>query len=190
MPRADRLNATGIDGTKIPQEIDMNVCAGLWLRFCAYVVDAALCFVIILAVTLTIGTLGELSSSTEAIIEILTRLWIVVLTWFYFAVMESSTRQGSIGKQLLRIRVTDVNAQRISLTRATVRHFAKGVSWWTLGLGFIIAGITKRKQALHDLLAGTVVLTKKEVHSMSHQAERSHPAATCGKPRPPAGSQE
>lgn len=84
----------------------------------------------------------------------------VSIPWLYHALMESSAKQATIGKILLKIRVTDLNGQRISFGRATVRHFSKIISTWTLLIGFLMAGWTKKKQALHDKIAGCIVIVK------------------------------
>ena len=62
-------------------------------------------------------------------------------------------RMGN-GKKLLGLRVTDLDGERIGFGRATGRHFGKLFSWLTSGVGFMMAGFTKEKQALHDRLAG------------------------------------
>ena len=83
----------------------------------------------------------------------------VLLSWAYFAIMESSRWQGTLGKKAMGIRVTDLNGSRITLGRATIRLAVKAfLSGWFL-LGYIMAFFTQKKQALHDLIAGTLVLT-------------------------------
>ncbi len=84
----------------------------------------------------------------------------VLLSWAYFAMMESSSWQGTIGKRIMGIQVTDINGGRISLGRATIRLAVKAfLSGWFL-IGYIMAFFTQRKQTLHDMIAGTLVLTK------------------------------
>jgi uncharacterized RDD family membrane protein YckC len=84
----------------------------------------------------------------------------ILLTWAYFSLMESSAWQGTIGKKIMGIKVTDMNGSRISLGRATIRLAVKAfLSGWFL-IGYIMAFFTQRKQALHDLIAGTLVLTR------------------------------
>lgn len=84
----------------------------------------------------------------------------ILITWAYFALMESSSWQGTVGKKVMGIQVTDVNGARISIGRATIRLLIKCIlSGWFL-IGYIMAFFTQRKQALHDLIAGTLVLTK------------------------------
>ena len=83
-----------------------------------------------------------------------------LLTWAYFALMESSGWQGTIGKKIMDIRVTDLAGGKISVGRATARLAVKAfLSGWFL-IGYIMAFFTRRKQALHDLIAGTLVLSR------------------------------
>jgi uncharacterized RDD family membrane protein YckC len=78
--------------------------------------------------------------------------------WLYFAVMESSSKQGTLGKMVLKLKVTDLNGNRLGFGRATGRYFAKWINSFALYVGWIIAGFTARKQGLHDFIAGTLVL--------------------------------
>ncbi len=82
------------------------------------------------------------------------------MPWLYFALMESSPRQATLGKQALGIMVTDLAGQRISFARATGRFFAKILSGLILWIGYVMAAFTERKQALHDLLASCLVVAK------------------------------
>jgi len=89
--------------------------------------------------------------------------WLVflILTWLYFAGMESSARQATFGKSVMSLHVTNYDGQRISFGHATGRFFAKIISGLIpLAIGYIMAGFTEKKQALHDLIAGTLVLKK------------------------------
>ena len=78
--------------------------------------------------------------------------------WLYFALMESSASQATIGKTACGLRVTDESGRRISFGRATGRYFAKIVSALIFLIGFMMVGWTRRKQGLHDLIAGTLVV--------------------------------
>jgi uncharacterized RDD family membrane protein YckC len=77
--------------------------------------------------------------------------------WIYEAAMESSSKQATVGKMALGLKVTDLEGRRISFARATGRHFAKLISGMILLIGYIMAGFSQRKQALHDMIAGTLV---------------------------------
>ena len=86
----------------------------------------------------------------------------ILLNWLYFAIMESSSQQASLGKMALGIKVTDMNGQRIGFGKATARFFVKILfsGGLTLGIGYIMAAFTQKTQTLHDKVAGTLVLNK------------------------------
>ncbi len=121
--------------------------AGFWKRFVAWLID-----VILLGIIGGLLTLG-MDESASGLVTAL-------LGWFYFAGMESSERQATIGKSVMNIYVTDMNGQRITFLRATGRYFAKILSALIFLIGYIMAAFTARKQALHDILAGTLVLAR------------------------------
>ncbi len=79
-------------------------------------------------------------------------------SWLYYALMESSYRQATLGKMAMGIIVTDMNGERISFLRATGRYFGKIISSMILYIGYLMAAFTERKQALHDMMASTLVL--------------------------------
>lgn len=80
--------------------------------------------------------------------------------WLYEAFMMSSEWQATVGKRVMSIVVTDTEGKRISFARATGRHFAKYISVFLLGIGFIIAAFTAKRQALHDMIAETLVIKR------------------------------
>ncbi|MGL5094999.1 MAG: RDD family protein [Planctomycetia bacterium] len=82
----------------------------------------------------------------------------IFVAWLYEALMVSSPAQATYGKQMMGLYVTDLEGRRIGFTRATGRHFAKNLSVLTLFIGYIMAAFTERRQALHDICAGTLVL--------------------------------
>lgn len=84
----------------------------------------------------------------------------LAVAWTYFATMESGPWQATVGKRALRLVVVDGRGARLSILRASGRYLGKYVSILLLGIGFIMAAFTARKQALHDLMADTVVLRR------------------------------
>ena len=80
--------------------------------------------------------------------------------WLHSTLMESSKYQGTVGKLALGQRVTDLDGKRISFGRANARFFARILSSMTLGIGYIMAAFTQKKQTLHDMVAGTLVLSQ------------------------------
>ncbi|MEO0084313.1 MAG: RDD family protein [candidate division WOR-3 bacterium] len=120
--------------------------AGFWRRFLAGLIDG----LILLVPTAII----------QAIFKPAGRFFGIIAVWLYYALMESSAYQATLGKQVLGIMVTDIYGNRISFGRATARHFAKIVSTLTLLIGYIMAGFTQKKQALHDIIADCLVIKK------------------------------
>jgi len=133
-----------------PQSVVSTANAGnyanVWARFVALVIDA-----IIVAVASGLVTAGTFGAG-------------VVVTfigpWLYEAFMLSSEWQATVGKRAMNMVVTGVDGTRISFARATGRHFAKYLSAFILGIGFIMAFFTARRQALHDLIAETLVVNR------------------------------
>ncbi len=81
----------------------------------------------------------------------------LLIPWIYFAWLESSRNQATLGKLVARIAVTDMQGSRITFARATLRFFAMSLSFLTLCVGFIIPAFTRYKQGLHDIIAGTLM---------------------------------
>jgi uncharacterized RDD family membrane protein YckC/Tfp pilus assembly protein PilE len=84
----------------------------------------------------------------------------LILRAAYFSVMESSKGQGTIGKRAFGIKVTNEAGGRLTFMQALGRWFAAGLSYLTLYVGFFMAGFTDRKRALHDMVAGTLVVDR------------------------------
>lgn len=82
----------------------------------------------------------------------------VLVGWLYYALLESSRWQATIGKRWMRLQVTDLNGQRVEFRRASLRYWGQYLSGALGGIGFLIAAFTPRRQALHDMIAGCVVL--------------------------------
>jgi uncharacterized RDD family membrane protein YckC len=78
--------------------------------------------------------------------------------WLYEALLTSSSWQGTVGKRILRLKVTDEAGNRIGFGRATGRFFGKILSHLILWIGFIMIAFTDRKRGLHDMMAGTLVM--------------------------------
>lgn len=144
------------------------VYAGFWIRFGAYIIDAIILWLpnrVISAAThyvLMAPMQAAARRGPWGIVPIVS-LAITVqvcLDWFYYALMESSSTQATLGKMACGLVVTDLNGHRISFGRATGRYFAKILSALIFYIGFMMAGWTAKKQALHDELAKTLVVRK------------------------------
>ena len=148
------------------------IYAGFWKRFLAYMIDsiilsfASLIFIIPLFIFIGIGSAtDQFDDPSMGFLAIFIGMYfsvimiVVVLHWLYFAFMESS-RGATFGKMALGIRVTDMNGNQITFGRATGRYFARIISSLTFGIGYIMAGFSQQKQALHDIISGCLVVNK------------------------------
>ena len=161
----------------LPPEKSEVRYAGFWLRFVAYLIDDLVLglagFLLSLpfvgGIVLSAIGIGENSDFDEktvlGIAGILGSVMglvivIAVLGWLYFALMESSKSQATLGKMALNLKVTDMDGNRISFGRATGRYFGKIISGMILYIGYILAGLTEKKQALHDMMASCLVVRK------------------------------
>ena len=128
--------------------------AGFWRRSLAYLVDATFLFGVQFLIAL--GVLMVAPYDPQALLNIAPVSALV--GWAYFVVMESSPARGTLGKMALNLYVGDLHGDPVSFRRALARNVLKIISWLLLGLGFVAAAFSPRKQAVHDLLAGTLVL--------------------------------
>jgi uncharacterized RDD family membrane protein YckC len=137
---------------------------GFWIRFLAYLLDAILINIALGIIAAVVGAsmipADPAKIDPEEFIAQMGPLQLVALavSWLYFALMESSARGATVGKMILGLRVVDERGQRISFLRATGRFFAKFISAIILLIGYIMAAFTDRKRALHDMIAGTLVV--------------------------------
>ncbi len=84
-------------------------------------------------------------------------IFVILVPWIYFAYLESSGNQASLGKMAIRAAVTDMQGNRITFSRATLRFFGKCLCVLTIFIGFAIIAFTAYRQGLHDKIAGTLV---------------------------------
>lgn len=156
---------------------NMPQFAGFWLRVVALIADAAIIglfqsFVVMpvltllgYEVTLDPNMLNNNQNLDSQLVMLLNYLVLLngisfVLSWLYYVYMESSATQATLGKIMMGIKVTDTEGNKISFGKATVRFFSKILSGLILGIGYFMAGFTEKKQALHDIIAGTLVIMK------------------------------
>ena len=149
--------------------------AGFWLRFVAHLLDGFITGIVLMAIVVPLILLTGLGAAIRglhpdsppdpAIIAAfassiaLIVVGSVLAGWLYNAYFESSEWQATVGKKVLNLIVTDLNGNRISFGRASGRFFSKIISGLIpFGIGYILAGFTERKQALHDMIAGCLVL--------------------------------
>ena len=156
-------------------EQTQHTYAGFWMRFVAAIIDGVLIGIVNLIILVPfLGLVGLTAASRASDVDmesegaglmiallstyLISMLAVAVAGWLYFALMESSARGATLGKMALGLRVVDLNGNRIGFGRATGRYFGKIVSSAIFCIGYIMAGFTQQKQALHDIMAGCLVV--------------------------------
>jgi uncharacterized RDD family membrane protein YckC len=178
-PMAGRVTAS--PAYPVPAAAPRVEYAGFWLRLVAFVIDNLILglsfFLVVIPLIFLTGfrrffdefrpgeALNEVGVFMLIVFFFLVATGALVLTWLYHALMECSEWQATAGKKALGLIVTDMAGQRVSFGRATGRHFAKiitNLASFGIGLGYLMAGFTEKKQALHDMLAGCLVLRRND----------------------------
>jgi uncharacterized RDD family membrane protein YckC len=155
------------------------VYAGFWRRYAAMLIDGIIATPIILILLLPFGLMGFLTSGMADAVKraaengefptfpagfwmsiIAITLLSAVGNWLYHTLMECSGFQGTFGKKVLGLAVTNMAGQRISFARANGRYFGKILSGMIANIGFIMAAFTEKKQALHDILSDCLVVRR------------------------------
>lgn len=139
---------SSLPNNRLHQTSHAFIFAGFWRRAIALSIDvcvvvASMLFIIVTALLLQMPLLTFL---------------VLPFTWLYFTLMEKSERQGTFGKRAMRIKVVDKSGNKIGFKTANIRYFGKLISGFILYFGFFMAGFTKNKQALHDIMANIYVV--------------------------------
>lgn len=138
--------------------------AGFWLRFFAGALDL---FLIALGMGLTVtlfavvslGHFWLLPSFIVFMCLSFAGVFFFIGPWLYFALFYSSRWQATPGMRALNIKICDYNYQRIGFLRSTGRYFAESIiTSLTFGIGYLMIVFTRKKQALHDMIAETYVI--------------------------------
>lgn len=161
----------GIERKYAPAE--SHEYANILLRFVAMIIDGfivgALQLVVLIPTMIVVATmfattsdLGQpVATSIGQLIWYGACAFTVVIQWYYFAKQESGIKMATIGKRAVGIKVLDTDGYPVSLGRATGRHFAKIISGMFCGIGFLFPLFTAKNQALHDMIAGCIIVKAK-----------------------------
>ncbi|MFF2484384.1 RDD family protein [Paenibacillus sp. NPDC058071] len=148
--------------------------AGFWKRFCAFMIDTFVLYAILAVSSVIILFLigvavdqEEMGRTIPPVVRVLGFILafgiLLVPVWLYFALMESSPKQATLGKMALGIIVVNKDMERITFKRATGRFFSRYLTEMTFSVGYIMAAFSKEKQALHDMVASTYVVNKRYI---------------------------
>ena len=144
--------------------------AGFWLRAVAFLIDSVITGIAGAVLGGCVGGImgglmgaaggfeGEFTQEQLLGFQLMGNIIAIIVGWLYYALLEASSWQATLGKKALGLKVVDLDGDRISFLRATGRHFGKIISSLICFVGFFMAGFTEKKQALHDMMAGCLVV--------------------------------
>lgn len=158
-------------------EIDRTdiVYAGFWRRVAAYQLDSFILgiasYIVIIPFAMIIGIGGQYASTLQqddpsaffmSIVPMMILMYLLIfaIQAVYFAWMHSRPAQATLGKMAVGIKATNADGTRISFGKGILRWLSMFVSALLLGFGFLMAGFTDRKRALHDIMCDTVVVDR------------------------------
>jgi uncharacterized RDD family membrane protein YckC len=155
---------------------------GFWARVAAYLLDGLILSIPLILICVVLGMFvggfavatgvanspHRLSSDSPGniafplaivLVELIFFVVFIIGAWLYFAMLESGPQQATYGKRIMGLKVTDMTGERITFGRASGRYFSKIITnMIPLFMGYIMMVFMDQKQALHDLIASTLVV--------------------------------
>jgi uncharacterized RDD family membrane protein YckC len=150
------------------------IYAGFWKRVAAYMIDAVVLGVVTQIIQMVVMGIfmgasytslisnpeGFMSSASGIALILGAYLIPLLINLAYYAGMHSSSKQATLGKIAVGIKVVTDDGRQISLARGIGRFFAAMLSGLIMCIGYLMAGFTERKQGLHDMICSTLVVDR------------------------------
>ena len=134
---------------------------GFWIRLAAHLIDAVIIQLLSTFAGFMLGLVfGASGATNENVLMAIGAIAGILAAWLYYALMESSLKQATLGKMACGLIVTNLQGQRISFAQATGRYFGMIVSALILCIGFLMCAWTERKQCLHDIMSGCLMFKR------------------------------
>ena len=137
--------------------------AGLLLRLIAGLADIGVIWLFawlvsaLLGLPFLAGTAEQLADTSR--VHMLIAI-VLFAAWLYMAGLEASGLQATLGMAVMGIYLADMTGERLGMGRATIRFWMRFLSLAPMGSGFLPILLTRRRQAVHDMFAGCVVLKR------------------------------
>lgn len=164
-PKTELSESSGVTKSGSNQKMEY---AGFGVRFVGHVIDSVILYVVrvMIFAVFSISATPVFYTDNPSAAQILTTAGFsfsvvmisIAIGWLYKALMESSPKQATVGKMAMGIKVTDMKGDRLTFAHASGRYFAHIITGMTLGIGYLTILFTEKKQAVHDLIANTLVV--------------------------------
>lgn len=152
------------------------VNAGFARRFAALILDrlilGGICLVLLVVLAVALAFAGPAREQGAKWLVLGFYPLVFLINLLYSSLLDSSAHQATWGKRAMGIKVATLDGRRIGFGHAVGRWFAKLLSYLTLCIGFLMAAFTSRKQALHDMVASTVVVDRWAYTNQPHRQQR------------------
>lgn len=133
--------------------------ARFWARYAAAFIDGIILFAVSFIIGFVFGFVAEAAGLEGEIGEILSTIISIIVGWIYFIYL-THTKQATIGKKALHLKVVDESGTRLTLGKIILREtIGKIISAIIIYVGYIMAAFTEKKQGLHDIMAKSVVVS-------------------------------
>ncbi|WP_206862493.1 RDD family protein [Lysobacter changpingensis] len=147
------------------------VYAGFWKRLAALMIDSlvvSIGYYVVLVIAMVVFGLGMSglfsaeSAPPTGMVALLALVYLLypVISGLYYIGMESSGTQATLGKMAVGIKVSDDAGRRLGRGHAFGRWASHLLCYFTLYIGYFMAGFTQRKRGLHDMVASTLVVDR------------------------------
>ena len=146
--------------------VNSSQCSKLWERIVGWIFDIIICALMFYCIY-KIARFYRIP-----IPEPVEELLYFVVFWLYFALLESSVFQATLGKFAEGIIVTDLNGNKISFLKASIRFFMRIISFGPPFLGLLLVFFTKYKQTFHDIVTNTIVVIKYDIESYNRSFQK------------------
>lgn len=145
-------------------EVTPQQYGGFWRRAAAAIIDMTILVISVSLIEFVLynswqGAFGY-DYGSEPGLQLILFLAPILIAWFYYVGFEISDDNATPGKRTLGLRVLNANGTQPGIVRASARYLLHFLSILILGIGFLMAIWTRKKQTLHDKLAGTVVVRR------------------------------
>ncbi|MCC7049638.1 MAG: RDD family protein [Alphaproteobacteria bacterium] len=140
--------------------VGVGTPAGFARRTSAATIDALIVVLFVLAWSAALVLLFGLPRDRDAVgaADLPYFAGLVGFPWLYCAGLESGRRGATLGKRLMGLCVCDRRGEPLGFGRASLRWLARLLTIATAMLGWFLILLTPHRQALHDLVAGTMVV--------------------------------
>ena len=144
--------------------------AGFWRRLGGSLLDALVIFFPVAIIRVAMGLSAVSFEDDYDTTGLIAMAIEVVLSWLYAVTQLGSPASATLGMRVVGIRLLTVHGDRPSFARVNGRYLAQALSVITLGIGYLMMLFGRRRQTLHDLVSGTVVVRVADEPAVSRPA--------------------